>query len=124
MVKEDAVPGKDVDDSGVEGEAKPSGKEVLKDDHFVFSGLRVGVRLRWNPSEARSQYPLVLHFSKHRQSHLRLAKEGGRRELALLRSHRRTKRIRRDASEGKGAKTEMKRQKSEGSKRVRRRKTI
>ena len=123
MVKEDAVPGEDVDDSGVKGEAKPSGKEALKDDHFVFSGLRVDVRLRWNPSEARSQYPLLLHFSKHRQSHLCWAEEGGRRELALLRSHRRIRRVRRGASKGKELKLRRTGTKTEGSKRVRRRKT-
>src|SRR6185312_619796 len=89
-----------------------SRKEVLEDDHFVFSWLRVGVHLRWNMSKARSQYPLVLHFSKHRQSHLRRTEEGGRRELALLRSHRRTKRVRRGANNGRGAKTETKRHKS------------
>ena len=66
-MEEDAVPGEDVDDSGIEGEAKPSGKEVLKDNHFGVSGLRIGVRLRGNPFEARGQNSLLLHFSQHGQ---------------------------------------------------------
>ena len=61
MVKKDTVPSEDVDNGGVEGEAKPSREEILEDDHFVVMGLRKNLRLRWDSSEARREYTSFLH---------------------------------------------------------------
>jgi len=69
-VEVDAIPNEDVDDSGVEGEAKPTQKEVLEDDHLVFPGLRVDVRLQWNPPEARRENSSLFHVFEHGQCHL------------------------------------------------------
>ena len=116
VVEVDAVPNEDVDDSGVEGEAKPTQKEVLEDDHLVFPGLRVDVRLRWNPPEARRENSSLLHVFEHGQCHLRQPEEGGRRGFALFWIHDRVWQVRRGPSEEKGASSRRRDTKAEGNK--------